>query len=627
MKLAKKISKGFALCAALAIMGTMGGVLTSCSNGSEETGPEVPPKGNEKITFDVTEDSTNKENTTLIFKYERSAADANELVTIENCGIVVEANDAFLKTIDKLEFALDEYGEIFNGGEKNEDGKITDLKYAKDYKVKVSLGKQVKKGDKVVVYYNKGVGAITGEGKETDAFKTLVVSLIDTDEKVDYYKELVAEGKNYQPLFPKSSDESGDGNSSGEQGNGGGGSGQGGDGNGAGNGGQGDSNNGGGQGNGGNGGNSGQASATDPDVKEGWTAIAVGGIEKYAGQEGTANYTVTKNNNGSITISHDAAMALYASCSFKPNFGNNNTLYTKITNNSDVTATVQVQVNKAGTEANGYAPTPTVTAVYVDGKKQSGDLMYSVELTIPAKGNVVIVNKFDASKKPDTVAISLNSQEEIAGTVAKGNITVSGISMKKVIDDSELGTDETGSGQGGEGSETPSEEIVFDFTKTTVEKDENDKDIVKLDKVYYCSLQSDLSKFSAEDGVALGVDKSWDGALKISTESLNLSNKNCIIEYKIDEGWEYTSENGKKCLIQLISEEDSNYKATELSQGEFANDPAETSSWKTATIDNIYANNWDAEKGADLTKIIAIKINTTDGKGTIHIKSIKFVDK
>lgn len=58
-----------------------------------------------------------------------------------------------------------------------------------------------------------------------------------------------------------------------------------------------------------------------------------------------------------------------------------------------------------------------------------------------------------------------------------------------------------------------------------------------------------------------------------------------------------------------------------------------TGSWKTETIDNIYKNDWDVANdnvdysGADLTKIIAIKINTTDGVGTIHIKSLKFVDK
>ncbi len=51
------------------------------------------------------------------------------------------------------------------------------------------------------MYYNEGVGTITGEGKDADAIKTLVVALIDTDEAVGYYKELVAEGKCFHPLF------------------------------------------------------------------------------------------------------------------------------------------------------------------------------------------------------------------------------------------------------------------------------------------------------------------------------------------------------------------------------------------------------------------------------------------
>lgn len=197
-------------------------------------------------------------------------------------------------------------------------------------------------------------------------------------------------------------------------------------------------------------------SEEDKDVLEGWTAITIGEVEKYNGQDGKSSYAVTKNNNGSITISHDAAMALYASCSFKPNFGENNTLYTKITNNADVDATVQVQVNKAGTEANNYEPTATVAAVYVDGKKQTDAGAYSVEYKIPAKGSVVIVNKFDLSKKPDTVSISLNSQEKVAGTVEKGNITVSGISMKTVTDEKELATaEEDKTEQKPEGDKTP----------------------------------------------------------------------------------------------------------------------------------------------------------------------------
>lgn len=192
-------------------------------------------------------------------------------------------------------------------------------------------------------------------------------------------------------------------------------------------------------------------------------------------------------------------------------------------------------------------------------------------------------------------------------------------------------TDNDNSQTGGE-----EEGLVFDFTNAVV------GDNVSINKVTYCSAK--VSSFSEENGLTLAADNSWDGAFKISTESLDLSDKKCIIEYKIDNGWEYTSNAGKKCLLQLISKEQTSgeYKAIELSQGEFAKAPATTGSWQTATIEDIYKNDWDvvnesgnqlsnAEKekysGADLTKIVAIKINTTDGKGTIHIKSLKFVDK
>lgn len=215
MKLAKKISKGIALCAALTIIG-WGGV-TSCSNSSSDSdegelvAPPILPE--KKITFSVTENSTNDENTTLMFKYDRSAAGAKELVKIEDCGIVVKLNDNETKTISTLEFALDEYGASFSESDKNP---IKDASNMKEYKAKVSLGKKVAKGDEVVIYYNKDVGTISGEGKDADAVKTLVVALIDTDEAVDYYKPLVTEDNNYQPLFEKKEETGGAG-----QGNGG----------------------------------------------------------------------------------------------------------------------------------------------------------------------------------------------------------------------------------------------------------------------------------------------------------------------------------------------------------------------------------------------------------------------
>lgn len=132
----------------------------------------------------------------LIFKYDRSAVSANELVTIENCGIVVKLNDTEIKTIDKLEFALDEYGASFDD---NDTDPIKDAKNMKEYKAKVSLEKTVKKGDTVVVYYNEGVGNITGAGKDSEAVKSLVVALIDTAEDAGWYKELAK--NEYQPLF------------------------------------------------------------------------------------------------------------------------------------------------------------------------------------------------------------------------------------------------------------------------------------------------------------------------------------------------------------------------------------------------------------------------------------------
>lgn len=169
--------------------------MASCANpsGSDGGGSGTP---GEAITFSVTENSTNAENTTLMFKYDRSSAGKKEKVTIGNCGMVVEINGVSVKTIDKLEFELDEYGATFDDSDKNP---INNEYNRKEYKIKVSLGKQVKKGDNVAVYYNKGVGTITGEGKDTEAVKTLVVALVDTDETVNYYKEIA--DKEFQPLF------------------------------------------------------------------------------------------------------------------------------------------------------------------------------------------------------------------------------------------------------------------------------------------------------------------------------------------------------------------------------------------------------------------------------------------
>lgn len=74
----------------------------------------------------------------------------------------------------------------------------------------------------------------------------------------------------------------------------------------------------------------------------------------------------------------------------------------------------------------------------------------------------------------------------------------------------------------------------------------------------------------------------------------------------------------------LISEEDSSYKAVKVDLGDFAQQDATNTSFTTAEITDIYPKTWEECSAADRTKIIAIKINTMDGKGKITIKSIKF---
>ena len=169
-----------------------GGVITSCSNGSDDESTE------RTITFHVTENSTNEEETVLSFSYNRSGVGAEELVTIEDCGIVVKLNGEEIKTIDTLEFELNEWGASFDNNDKDP---ISDTKNMQEYHMTVSLGKKVEKDNTVVLYYNKGVGTITGEGKDAEAIKGLTVALIDTSEEAKYWTELADGEEKYQPLF------------------------------------------------------------------------------------------------------------------------------------------------------------------------------------------------------------------------------------------------------------------------------------------------------------------------------------------------------------------------------------------------------------------------------------------
>ncbi|MBQ5537896.1 MAG: hypothetical protein IIU02_08320, partial [Treponema sp.] len=154
-------------------------------------GTEEAPAANEMV-FNVTEASTDNDNTVLLIKYDRSAAGADELVTVENAEITVTKNGTALKTIGKIEFALDEYGSSFSGNE----GEITDENDRKEYKAKISIGATVAAGDVIKVTFVKG--DITGAGSSKIKASDIQVALVDVAEAAGWYKELCE--NEYKPI-------------------------------------------------------------------------------------------------------------------------------------------------------------------------------------------------------------------------------------------------------------------------------------------------------------------------------------------------------------------------------------------------------------------------------------------
>lgn len=375
----------------------------------------------------------------------------------------------------------------------------------------------------------------------------------------------------------------------------------------------------------------------NPDVPEGWTEINVGDIEKYNGQDGTTAYSVTKNGDGSITISHDGTMGKYASCSFKPNFGENNTLYTKITNNSEVEATVQVQVNKAGTEANKYQPDPTVISVYVDGEKRSDASEYSVELKIAANASVVIANKFDIEKNPDTVAISLNSQESVAGTVEKGNITVSGISMKKITDEDEseleTSTDDNNENTGpeqNEEEETPPPATDDDNNQTggegegttppITDNDNNQTDGEGEGTTPPTTTGKTAIKFNGFDGWGkYTIDEDKDATVTLSHKDAVETNDCCGMDISIGDN------NAVECKVKNNSPSEIAYVKISIKNDQWSTTNNYKSGLLSATIDEKPVDSVDygalATIKANETATFVLKLNTTIDKADKFVVS------
>lgn len=124
-----------------------------------------------------------------MFTYDRSAAGAKEKITIKNCNIEIAVNGE-AKTVTELNFILNEYGDCT--GDK-----------ATQYQCKIPVGKKLSAGDTVTVTFKNKNGDFSGEGESTAKIDTLTVSLIDNAETANWYKELVANDLEYQPLFNK----------------------------------------------------------------------------------------------------------------------------------------------------------------------------------------------------------------------------------------------------------------------------------------------------------------------------------------------------------------------------------------------------------------------------------------
>ncbi|MCQ2574171.1 MAG: hypothetical protein MJ182_09770, partial [Treponema sp.] len=158
-----------------------------------------------------------------------------------------------------------------------------------------------------------------------------------------------------------------------------------------------------------------------------------------------------------------------------------------------------------------------------------------------------------------------------------------------------------------------------DFTKL------NGETITKgFDFVNYDSVSGEKKGSISSEGLILNVNESWDGAFKIAVTPLDLSQvKKIVVEYKVSNDWTWVNENNK-FNVMLVSKEDSSYKATEVDLADFGTGATNTD-FQIEELTNIYPKNWEAGiTGADKSKIIAIKIDSKSGKGTVTIKYIKF---
>ena len=163
---------------------------------------------------------------------------------------------------------------------------------------------------------------------------------------------------------------------------------------------------------------------------------------------------------------------------------------------------------------------------------------------------------------------------------------------------------------------------VVDFRKVGTGKQASAAfDFANWDSV--SGLQETIGKYTA-DGLELNVKDSWDGAYKLGVNSIDLSEvKKVTVVYKVEEGFTYSDPKNNKMNVMFVSAENDSYKAIEVNMIDFAAETPSTT-WKTETLDNIYAKDWEGSgcTAANMTSIKAIMLNTMSGVGKLTVMGI-----
>lgn len=161
---------------------------------------------------------------------------------------------------------------------------------------------------------------------------------------------------------------------------------------------------------------------------------------------------------------------------------------------------------------------------------------------------------------------------------------------------------------------------VIDFRKVGTGNEAKDAfDFANWDSV--SGMQEPIGKYTA-DGLELYVKESWDGAYKLGVNSIDLSEvKKVTVVYKVEEGFTYSDPKNNKMNVMFVSAEDKSYKAIEVNMIDFAAETPSTT-WKSETVENIYAKEFEGCKGANMASIIAIKLNTMTGVGKLTVMGI-----